>query len=365
MTILDPADGAEVATPTVKVRVNVRSPSGKIITRVWAKVDGQPVESRPVESRGVPVYVPAGAETLDPTRNFERSLEIPLPLRDCIIEVVADVDGRAGTPARITVKRKAQAPPMPRRLFALVVGIAGYAKEEYKLSFADDDAHAVADLLREQKGRTFETVEVRELVDQKATLAALLNGLQWLNEAVGSEDTAVVFFAGHGVKDDREYFFLPYDADRARPAATMLSQNHLQDIIASLHGQVLLFLDTCHAGAVFGGSDDERRRRADVTDLLNSLSYSQGRFAVFSAAGGRELSQESPLWGHGAFTTALLESLRGAADTEGNRDGEITITELDGYLTARVRKLTDSAQTPIQTRPAGVPDFTFIKVARP
>lgn len=358
VTILDPADGTEVATPSVKVRVNVRSPSGKPVTRVWARVDGRLIESR------IPVLVSADStQAQDPSQNFERSLEVPLPPRDCIVEVMAEVAGQISTPAQVTLKGKVPAAPVPQRLLALVVGISEYAKAEYKLNFADDDARAFATLLREKKGKPFDAVEVRELVDQEATREALLRGLQWLSESVGFEDTAVVFVAGHAINTS-EYFFLPYDADTARPLVTLLSQDQLQEILTRLRGRVLLFLDTCRAGSVFGGSEDERRRRADVTALLNSLKYGQG-LVVFSAAQGRELSQESSAWGHGAFTKALLEALQGAADAKGDPDGEITITELEGYLTKRVRELTDGAQTPIQTRPSGVPVFTFIKVAKP
>ena len=46
-------------------------------------------------------------------------------------------------------------------------------------------------------------------------------------------------------------------------------------------------------------------------------------------------------------------------------NGEITVSELDTYLTDRVRELTNGAQTPIQTRPPGVPIFTFMRVAKP
>ena len=353
VTILDPADGAEATAPTVKVRVSVRSPSGQPVTRVSTRVDGQPVASRAAE------FVPDEPQASGPARDFERILEVPLPPGDHVIEAIAEVAGRASAPARIAVKRKSQAPPAGRRLFALVVGIAEYAKPEYRLGFADDDARAVAALLREHQGRTFTTVEVRELVDGKATRAALLQGFQWLNDSVGPEDTAVVFLAGHGTNDS-EYYFLPHDADLEQPLVTMLSQGQLQGILTRLRGQVVLFLDTCRAGAVFGGGDDERRRQMDVTALLNSLTYSQRGLVVFSAAQGRELSQERAEWGHGAFTKALLEALRGAADA--NRNGEVTTAELDSYLTDRVRELTGSAQTPIQTKPPGLPIFTFVQV---
>jgi len=356
VTLLDPADGTAVTTSSVKVRVNVRSPSGKPVTRVSAKVDGQPIESRS------PEYIPdAAAQTADPARDFERNLEVPLTAGEHVIEVTAEVDGQVGPPARIAVKRQAQAPPTARRLFALVVGIADYAKPEYKLSFPDDDARAFATLLRGQRDRTFSAVEVRELIDQKAGLAALIDGLQWLNDSVGTDDMAVVYFAGHGI-DNRGYFFLPYDADLARPFATLFSQSQLQEILTRLKGRVLLFLDTCRSGTVFGGTDDERRRKGDMTALLNSFAYGQGGLVVFSAAQGRELSQERADWGHGAFTKALLEALGGKADA--NHNGEITIAELDSYLTDQVRELTGGAQTPILTKPPGMPIFTFIQVPR-
>lgn len=100
-----------------------------------------------------------------------------------------------------------------------------------------------------------------------------------------------------------------------------------------------------------------------MTALLNSFAYGQGGLVVFSAAQGRELSQERPEWGHGAFTKALLEGLAGKADA--NRNGEITIAELDSYLTDRVRELTAGAQTPILTKPPGTPIFTFVRVPQP
>ena len=340
----------------MKVRVNVRSPSGKPVTRLWTKVDGQEVGSRIPE-----LEAPPNPQPVDPTRDVEKDLEIPLPPRDCIVEVVAEGAGRVSTPARIAVKRKTQTPVTAHRLFALVAGIADYAKPEYKLRFADADARDIAALLRGQKGKAFAAVEVRELVNEKATHDDLLEGLQWLADSVGPDDTAVVFFAGHGV-NDHEYYFLPYNADLARPVVTMLSQSQLQGVLSSLRGRVLLFLDTCRAGAVFGGSDDERRRKVDVTSLLNSLTYSQGGLVVFSAAQGRGLSQEKEEWGHGAFTKVLLEALQGGA---ANGNGEITINDLDTYLADHVSALTNGAQSPIQTRPPGVPSFTFMRVAKP
>ena len=66
---------------------------------------------------------------------------------------------------------------------------------------------------------------------------------------------------------------------------------------------------------------------------------------VLAAASDAEASQESDAWGHGAFTTSLLEALAGRADRRSARhapapDGVVTLDEIADYVTARVPELT-------------------------
>ena len=69
-------------------------------------------------------------------------------------------------------------------------------------------------------------------------------------------------------------------------------------------------------------------------------------------------SQESPTWGNGAFTRAVLEGLGGAADFR--RTGRVTLNMLDLYVSERVRELTDGAQTPATAKPATIADFPLL-----
>jgi uncharacterized caspase-like protein len=66
--------------------------------------------------------------------------------------------------------------------------------------------------------------------------------------------------------------------------------------------------------------------------------------AVLTSSSADELSREDPQWGHGAFTTIVLEALSSRADA--NRNGLISISELTGYLTRHVPGLTNGAQHP-------------------
>jgi hypothetical protein len=59
------------------------------------------------------------------------------------------------------------------------------------------------------------SVESRLLTDRRATRAAVLDALAWLQASAGPRDTAMLFIAGHGVNDDNgQYFFMGHDADR-------------------------------------------------------------------------------------------------------------------------------------------------------
>jgi uncharacterized caspase-like protein len=65
---------------------------------------------------------------------------------------------------------------------------------------------------------------------------------------------------------------------------------------------------------------------------------------VIAATDAETLALERPELGHGVFTHALLEGLRGKADA--NKDRKIDAGELISYATKRVSELTAGAQLP-------------------
>ena len=77
------------------------------------------------------------------------------------------------------------------------------------------------------------------------------------------------------------------------------------------------------------------------------------------ATASRQLSQESPDWGHGAFTKALVDALT-AANQEQRR---LTSTDLERYLYDTVSDMTGQAQTPTVAK-AGLPDFVLVPGSR-
>ena len=223
---------------------------------------------------------------------------------------------------------------------------------------AHADAEAIAATFQRQQGKLYNKVSVRLLTNENATQDAVLAGLDWLEKQATQRDVAVVFMAGHGLKDRRgNYYFLPHDGDAARLRRTGVNWRDLNDVISNLPSKVLLFTDTCKAGAVTG----KRRAvgsRVDITEALRELNAAGSGVVIMAASTGNELSQERPEWGHGAFTKALLEGFDGKADV--NRDGIVDMKEIDLYVTNRVKELTNGEQHPTTEIPRIMPNFPLM-----
>ena len=78
---------------------------------------------------------------------------------------------------------------------------------------------------------------------------------------------------------------------------------------------------------------------------------------MIASSTGKQYSFENTEWGNGAFTKALVEGLSGRADLK--KRGRITHKMLDFYVSDRVEELTQGRQTPVNTSPFGVPDYTI------
>jgi uncharacterized caspase-like protein len=100
----------------------------------------------------------------------------------------------------------------------------------------------------------------------------------------------------------------------------------------------------------------------DVSGVVNELISAENGAVVFASSSKTQKSLESPDWGNGAFTKALLEGLSGKADFAGK--GKITVKMLDLYIAEKVKDLTKGDQTPIVQKPETVPDFPVAVVGK-
>jgi uncharacterized caspase-like protein len=246
------------------------------------------------------------------------------------------------------------------KLYAVTIGVSAYDDPDLRLGYAAADARGFAEVLQKQKGGLYGDVQVKTLVDGQATRGAVVEALEWLEKQVTSRDFGVVPIAGHGVTDEKQrYWFLPADASMLHLRMSAVSQDDIQSTMGALAGKAILFLDTCHANAAAAGGV-ARRGPVDTNTLVNEFAKTENGVVTFASSQGRETSEESAAWGHGAFTEALIEGLEGKADLL--RDGTITVSELDAFIANRVKALTEGRQHPVMSRPNTIPDFAFAVV---
>jgi uncharacterized caspase-like protein len=246
-------------------------------------------------------------------------------------------------------------------LWLLSIGVSQYQQSGIDLQFADADARAVAELLKGQgKGPIYSETKTLVLTNEEVTRESILDGIErFLNQA-GPEDVATIFMAGHGVQDRAtgSYYFLPYPANAENLLTAGLRMSDFDEMIRVLRRnvhRVVVMLDTCHAGALHLPS----RAVMSADDLATQVEVDEGLFLLAAAKPGEE-SKEEPQLGHGAFTYALLEGLRGAADTSG--EGLVSVSDLFGYVARRVPRLTEGAQHPYH-KIEGT-DLTFAAIER-
>ncbi|MDD2332226.1 MAG: caspase family protein, partial [Candidatus Cloacimonetes bacterium] len=339
--IISPVHNQGFDKEQVTIEYSATSPGGEPILGVRFLIDGRPVENE----RGL---IPAGSKGA-----MRKSLN--LPPRDVSISIVAENKHGWSSPSEVRMQWIGQSftpDVLKPTLYLLAIGVSDYQKPDYKLGFASKDARDFSAVLQRQKGGLYRDVVVRTLTDKDANKDNILDALEWIQNETTGRDIAIIFLAGHGINDNNNvFYYMPYEADLESIRRTCLKFTELKDTVSSIAGKVLMFVDACHSGNVWGG----RRALPDVNILVNELSDAESGAIVFTSSTGRQFSLEDSKWGNGAFTKALIEGINGQADLFGK--GTITVKTLDAFIAQRVKELTGGKQSPTAIIPNSIPDF--------
>lgn len=192
------------------------------------------------------------------------------------------------------------------------------------------------------------------LSDQEASPARLKSVLAREIDASGPGDTVMLFFAGHGVRDESGRLYLATSGTRIDDIpGTALSWDEIATILSRARGRVAILLDTCHSGAA--GTGFFATNDAAAGTLLANM---KSNIVIFSASKGRELALETSEGG--MFTRALVDvitSERSNHDLNGN--GVIELSELYRGVKSKVRAMSSGQQTPWFARNQMVGDFAL------
>ena len=234
-------------------------------------------------------------------------------------------DGPAGKP-RAVGKR-----------WAAIVGVNDY-QDIPKLRYCVADARLLYKTLHERAGfskdRMILLTDTAARFSDMPTRKNIYRRLSDLLSFASPEDTVLVFFSGHGLRDDQgRGYFAPIDADATSLVRTCVAMAQVKQLIESCKARSkVLMLDTCHAGTAKGGPVD--KRIAIGSAELVQQAAGKG-FVTLASCGPKQESHESAKLGHGVFSHYLAEGLQGRADRD--HDGWVDFDELYRYAWDKTR----------------------------
>ena len=188
-SILSPKDGSHFSGDSVDIAYALRSPSGLSVDRLNVLVDGQPIPGAGFEKTSSP--------------EARGRVVVKLPRKDAIVSLIAHSGDLISAPVsvKLVYAGSGTADPLKPKLYALLVGVTGYANPDYNnIHFAARDAESLAKALETQKGGLYSDVQTKIVVDVP-TRDNVLDGLYWLQRAATNRDISIIFLSGHGARE--------------------------------------------------------------------------------------------------------------------------------------------------------------------
>ena len=287
---------------------------------------------------------------------------------------VVDSDGATGTTTNnVTVSGAPSGPPRFQQQWGLVIGVGNYEDPAVAdLKYTEADAQAFYDFLTSTQGGGFQRDQVRFLLNEQATTAAVKAAFRWLISQAGAEDLVVIYFAGHGgtgedvtvppdEADGVDEYLITYDAQQADLFSTAVRDDEMADWLASFRcDNVVVILDSCFAAGATRSLEQTGTRAGPGNRVFSDL-VGPGRLFL-AASQEDEFSYEDPALGHGVFTYYLLRGLGAmegvtTPEADADQDGRVTVEELRTYLEREVTRAKP------QQHPLVTGDLTMTRVA--
>ena len=343
LVVSKPKDGAVTKFSSTNLHVIAVDDNGISDLKVF--INNTPVEL--TGQRGLKHYRKQSASK---STKIDVTFKIPLRVGPNEILVKAkDADGLEAEETIQIVRIKDRG-----KIWAAVIGINQYKKTRW-LKYAVNDANAFRDYL--ETNLQLPSNQIFSITDQEATKDNILSTLGTkLRRKAATEDTVIIFFAGHGAVeadpinpdgDGFEKYLLPYDARLDDLYSSSISMEEVRRIFHRIQSDRLIFIaDTCYSGAAGGRTTLTSKTRAAISDnFFDRISRGKGR-VIISSCSPNEVSKEDDRYKHGLFTYYLIKGLKGEADTDA--DGLINLDELFSYLSKKVPEASGQDQHPVR-----------------
>ncbi|GEM_PF-4575782 len=342
---------------------------------------GHSIRSVQLWVNDVPLYGLRGHKLSEPSETPEIDIEVPLSAGSNKIQCsVRDTNGVESLKRTFFMYRDREVKPV---LHIVALGASEFANPKHNLDYSQKDASDVIDALQQTVDSQYASIEIHELFNQDFTLEAL-KVLKPELQNTNVDDQVIVFISSHGLLDDSlNYYIATAGTDFENVENTGIPYEAIEHLLDSIPARnKLLLIDACHSGEMDEETVEYYKNKktsrieakdmvfksypitakADSADsaqivkvglntsfewmkqLFNDVRYSTGSL-VISSSSGVQLSIEGEKYQNGVFTYCVLEGLREAKADE-NRDGQVSVLELQAYVNSRVPELTEGIQQP-------------------
>jgi len=234
--------------------------------------------------------------------------------------------------------------------YAVVVGVAGYRSQGLPpLPLAVlNDAVDIARTLWDPDLCGYRADRVHLLLEEQATAQAIRHELESLVNCCAEDDTAVIFFSGHGWTADGQSYLACYDAWSGPPCRGMIPGEDLASLLQAIPaGRLAVFLDSCFSGSlaeIKGGQDAGGYSSGLDEGTYQKLCAGRGR-VLLASSGPQEKSVVVPRERNSLFTSCLLRGLRGEA--KASDTGVLGIFDLFRFVAREVQQKSNGFQNPL------------------
>ena len=228
--------------------------------------------------------------------------------------------------------------------YALIIANTEYIDPGLaQLTAPGKDAEDFARVLKDQNLCAFDDVKV--LFNQLSS--SVVEAIDEFFDQRKPDDLLVVYFSGHGVRDEFGSLFLAVrNTIRSRLRSTAIRTDYIRESMdQSRSKRQVLILDCCNSGAFPQGTKAETGGVMGLTRAFQGY----GRFVLTASDATQFAWEGNQVIGetdNSLFTHFLVKGMEGEADRDG--DGKITVDELYDYAFDQVSRVTPK-QTPTKS----------------
>ena len=243
-----------------------------------------------------------------------------------------------------------------KSLHIIAIGCARFADSSINLKYPVKDAREMIRLFK-TRSAFYGKIRVDTLFDEQVSAAKIMS-LKSKLLLSRPDDFVILYYAGHGTIVNQQYLLSTYYTHMENQALQSISYENVEGLLDSIPARnKLMLIDACYSGEADKDANNkttgipnapnaaQQRKTFELMQAMFSDLRKSNGASVIGSSGPSELALETDVLQNGVFTYFLKKALQDkAADL--HKNGEITVSELAGYLKEQVSVYTEKEQRP-------------------